>query len=407
MLFPLLAAASLIAADPTPFPTVPSIKGIQVQMVDDALSLGIKHATININLTAILNPADPLHSFNEAYLKSLDTQIKPLSEAGIIVYTILLAYPSKNPERDRIAIHPKARVDHKYTIGAFNTATDEGRAWFSAVVEMLARRWSGDSAKAHGRVWGWIIANEVNSHWLWYNMGLTPMEEAASEYEKAHRLAHDAIRRASANGRTYISLDHHWRASMNNVSPNEATPGRDFLDTFARLVRERGDFDWNVAHHPYPEDLNNPRAWADKTVTSDDNTNKVTFKNLQVLSQHLQHPELLFLGKPRRIILSEQGFNMLTKPEGEDLQAAAYAYAWEKTIRQPLVDAFIYHRHVDHAHEGGLRVGLWRNKPGSICDPDTKKRIYDLFKAAGTPAWQAAAEFALPIADLKSWDELK
>ena len=407
MLLALLAAAAINGADPTPFPTPPNIKGLQVQMVDDALSLGIHHAAININLTALLNLDDPLHTFNENYLKNLDAQIKPLSDAGVVVYTILLTYPSKDPQRDRIAIHPKARPDYKYNIGAFNTATNEGTAWFSAVVEMLARRWSGDSAKQHGRVWGWIIGNEINSHWLWYNLGLMPMADAASEYEKAYRLAHNAIRRASEHGRTYISLDHHWRISMNGISPNEATPGRDFMDTFARLVRERGDLDWNVAHHPYPEDLGNPRAWADKNIDNTDDTIKVTFKNLQVLCQHMRRPELLYEGKPRRIILSEQGFQTLLTPEGEDLQAAAYAYAWEKTIRQPLVDAFIYHRHVDHAHEGGVRFGLWRNKPHSVADPHSTKKIYGLFKAAGTPSWPEAAKFALPITGLQSWDELK
>lgn len=190
---------------------------------------------------------------------------------------------------------------------------------------------------------------------------------------------------------------------MHNVSPQEATPGRDFLDTFARLTRERGDLDWNVAWHPYPEDLGNPRAWADKTVTRDDNTNKVTFKNLEVLPKHLEKPEYLFNGRPRRIILSEQGFHTLLTPEGEKLQAAAYAYAWEKIQTLPTIDAFIYHRHVDHAHEGGLRLGLWRNAPNSIADPYHKKLIYGLFQTAGTPAWRTAADALLPVTGLQSW----
>jgi hypothetical protein len=141
-------------------------------------------------------------------------------------------------------------------------------------------------------------------------------------------------------------------------------------------------------------------------VRSDDATQKVTFKNLEVLSRHLKQPELLWQGQPRRIILSEQGFQTLLKPEGEPLQAAAYAYAWEKCQRLPLVDAFIYHRHVDHAHEGGLRLGLWRNAPNSIADPHSKKQIWDLFLKAGTPAWKQAAADLLPVTGLKSWDEL-
>jgi hypothetical protein len=387
-----------------PFPTPPNQKGLQVQMVDDALALGIHHAGININLAALLDlkskPETGEFVFNQNYLASLDGQIKPLSDRDVLVYTILIAYPSKDPVRDGIVLHPGHRKDHKFSVGAVNTTN----RFLDAVISLLAERWSGAHPE-HGRVWGWIIGNEVNSHFLWNNMGLVSLETAASEYEKAYRIAHAAIRRHSKHARTYVSFDHHWASRMHNVSPQESTPGRDFLDTFARLVRERGDFDWNVAWHPYPEDLGNPRAWADKSITNDDNSNKVTFKNLPVLARHLDRPELLFQGKPRRIILSEQGFQTLLNPEGEKLQAAAYAYAWEKIQTLPTVDAFIYHRHVDHAHEGGLRLGLWRNAPHSVADPHSKKLIYDLFKKAGTPEWRAAADELLPVTGLKTWND--
>jgi len=387
-----------------PFPVPPNQKGLQVQMIDDALALGIHHAGVNVNLTALLDqksdPETGKFLFNQNYLKSLDGQIKPISDKGVLVYVILLTYPSKDPGRDAIALHPDHRKDYKFSVGAFNTTN----RFLEEVTDMLAERWSGAHPE-FGRVWGWIIGNEVNSHFLWNNMGLVPLETAASEYEKAFRIIHNAIRKHSTHAGTYVSFDHHWASSMHNVSPQEATPGRDYLDTFARLVRERGDFDWNVAWHPYPEDLGNPRAWADKTITTDDSSNKVTFKNLQVLTRHLAKPELLCDGKLRRIILSEQGFHTLLNPEGERLQAAAFAYAWEKIQTMPTVDAFIYHRHVDHAKEGGLRLGLWRNAPHSIADPHSKKLIYELFKKAGTPEWREAADTLLPVTGLKAWNE--
>jgi hypothetical protein len=190
---------------------------------------------------------------------------------------------------------------------------------------------------------------------------------------------------------------------MHRLNTEQASGGRDVLDAFARLT---GDLGWHVAWHPYPENLGNPRVWADKTERSDDSTNKVTFKNLEVLCRHLRGPELLFRGEPRRVILSEQGFHSLPTPDGETLQAAAYAYAWEKCRRLPLVDAFIYHRHVDHAKEGGLRLGLWTNVPGSIADPERKKPIWELMKKAGSPEWEAAAAALRPVTGLQSWDEL-
>ena len=405
-----------LRADDAPFPKPANIKGLQVQMTDDALKLGVLHAGINVSLGALMDldkkPGNARwtcegeeFSFNESYAKALDHQIKPLSDAGMVVYAIILAYPTKDKAKDAILVHPKAREDGKYSVAAFNTVTPEGTRWFKAVMEFLGDRWGGRDP-AHGRVWGWIIGNEVNSHWLWYNMGLATMEEVASEHETAVRIAHDSVRKYSRNSRVYVSFDHHWQISMHGISEKEATPGRDFLDAFARVAKSRGDFGWNVAHHPYPEDLGNPRVWADKCETFDDNTPKVTFKNLEVLTHHLEKPELLFEGKSRRVILSEQGFHTLSTPEGEQLQAAGYAYAWEKCRRLPVIDAFIYHRHVDHAKEGGLRLGLWRNAPNSIADPFSKKQIYELFQKAGTPAWDEAAKFALPVAGFKTWDEL-
>ncbi len=402
--------------DATPFPTPTTIKGLQVQMVDDAIALGVQHAGVNLSLGALMDlekkPGNPRwlcegeeFAFDEKYLRAMDAQVKPLSDSGALVYLIVLAYPTKNPAKDALLVHANARADGKYSVAAFNTATPAGSRWLRAVSEFLAARWSGAQPE-HGRVWGWIVGNEVNSHWLWYNLGKMPLAEAASEHERAFRILHQSVRKASLNARLYLSLDHHWTASMPGISAAEATPGRDYLDAFARVVRERGDFDWHVAHHPYPDDLGNPRTWLDKAAPPDDTAPHVTFKNLEVLAQHLSRPELLWQGKPRRVILSEQGFHTLLTPEGERLQAAAYAYAWEKCLRVPLVDAFIYHRHVDHAHEGGLRLGLWRNAPNSVSTPHSKKLIYTLFQKAGTKEWREAASFALTITGLKSWDEL-
>jgi hypothetical protein len=68
------------------------------------------------------------------------------------------------------------------------------------------------------------------------------------------------------------------------------------------------------------------------------------------------------------------------------------------------IDAFILHRHVDHAHEGGLKLGLWTNKPGSVATPDRKRPMYEVFQAAGTDNQESAFKFALPVIGANSWD---
>lgn len=425
-LFILLLSALFIAgcasapwadsADAIAFPSPPDKKGIQVQMVDDALALGIHHATLNISLGGLFDlkqqPTSTPFDFegrrwfiHTPYLQRLDAQIKALSDRGVVIYAILLAYPTHQSDKDALLLHPNARSDGKYTIAAFNTATPEGIALYRALIGLLARRYSTLQSE-RGRIWGWIVGNEVNSQWLWYNLGPMPLEQAAGEYEIAVRNTQQVVAAHSPGGRCYLSFDHHWNASMPNISDQEAYKGRDFLDAFARIARRRGDFEWHVAHHPYPDNLGNPRTWLDKDAWPTPDSPHITFKNLEVACRYMRRPELVWRGRPRRIILSEQGIHCLKAPDGETLQAAGFAYAWEKVIRQSGIDAMIWHRHVDHSQEGGLRVGLWENKPGSIADPGTKRPIYDLFQKAGTPAWPAAAQFALPIVGLRNWDEL-
>ena len=253
--------ASGAADDPKsqPFPQPPGKKGLQVQMVDDAIALGIHHAGININLIALFqtvaddNTVRFAHGgrewlINGAYAASLDNQIRPLSEKGIVVYVILLAYPSGEAARDTVMLHPSASGE--FTIAGFNTASDDGLRSYRALIAFLAERYSGLHAE-HGRVWGWIVGNEVNSQKIWYNLGSMPMNEAAAEYEKAVRATHDSVREHSDHGRCYLSFDHFWAARMPGVSEQESYPTREFLMEFARISRERVDFEWHIAHHPY------------------------------------------------------------------------------------------------------------------------------------------------------------
>jgi hypothetical protein len=42
-----------------------------------------------------------------------------------------------------------------------------------------------------------------------------------------------------------------------------------------------------------------------------------------------------------------------------------------------------------------------------VVTPHSKKQIWELFRAAGTPAWEAAAAPLLPVTGLKAWAEIK
>jgi hypothetical protein len=410
------AGAEPRGQDPRPFPNPGSKKGLQVQMLDDGIALGIKHATLNVSLGTLIDlegpPENPTwevdgqkFSFHRAALDRIP--VKPLSDAGVNVYLILLGYQTGNAAVNDALLHPARVAKLPNGIAAINTTTPEGARLWRATMEFLAQ-WFCRPGDEHGRVVGFIVGNEVNVHKEWHNFGKMPREKAVADYLRQVRLGHSAVRRFSANARVYVSLTHHWTAEPEK-DLEDAMPGRTFLDLFNQQAKVGGDFDWHVAFHPYPEDLGNPRTWEDRSALPSTDSPRITFKNLEQLPIYLERPEFLYEGKRRSIILSEQGFHSDGSADGkrgEKVQAAAFCYAWEKVARLEAIEAFILHRHVDHKHEGGLNLGLWRRKADSVASQDTQKPIYACFKAAGTPVQAEAFAFALPIVELASWEEL-
>lgn len=401
-----------ISRSTAPFPVATSKKGLQIQMADDAIALGVKHAAVNINLTGLVDldhrPQNyswvmdgETYFFNRPYLDSL--RVAQLSEAGMVVSLIVLAYQGNDPARNALMLDPRCVAHPPNRIGAFNISTADGSRHYRAALEFLADHFSGRDP-GPGRVVNYIIGNEVDSHWQWYNLGSAPADLVASHYLRALRQAATAVRKSSSTARVYISLDHFWNRAMNN-DPGQCLPGRQLLETMARLSREEGDFDWHIAYHPYPENLFNPRTWDDKTAAPGADTPRITFKNLDLLPRLLDTPELRFGGRPRRVILSEQGFHSDGTPAGEELQAAAFCYAYYKTVHLEGIDSFIMNRHVDHQAEGGLNLGVWTRKPESVATPDRRKKLYEVFRLADTPQWEDAFAFALPIIGMTNWSQ--
>jgi len=398
-----------------PYPQAASKKGLQVADVKDALALGIKHAALNVQLNAYIDlegAADAIafktqgrtFYFHRGAVADLDKGIKELSDHGVIV-TLIIYYPdSGNPKLDAMMLHPNYSPDAPNHISAFNVTNEKSTEELEACFEFLASRYSMTDHR-YGRAVNFIVGNEVDSQWYWYNMGKTDLPTFIDQYSRAVRLCHTAVRKFNANSRVFISLDHFWNMHFADPAPGHVFQGRQIVEGLQKFIAAQGDIDWNIAYHPYPEDLFNPRFWLDKTATHDPNTPRITFKNIEMLTKFLRSPQMLYDGKPRHVILSEQGFHTPNTPDGEAIQAAAYAYAWVRVNRDPGIDAFILHRQIDNPNEGGLNLGLWWSpQTNPHGHEQQKKKIYDVFKAADTDHWQQAFQFALPIIGQTSWD---
>lgn len=375
------------------YPATDSVKGLQISDPQDAEILGVRHTAINVAINDILlgGPGDNAEEFdydggkyyvNKAMIAYYDRTFREFTEKGIVVTLILLCGKAWGgrpvaEEMKPVLLHPD--YDDEGTLSAFNVATDEGIRHYQAFVAYLAGRYGGSECGDHGNVHGMIVSNEVTSQWIWGNAGLKTVEEYASLYLTSMRIAYLAAQSAASDMRIYASLDHFWSASMNDAEPLKYYSGKALLNAIRTLAKEQGDFYYNIAYHPYPEDLTKPDFWNDATATEGDDTVRITFKNLEVLARYIYEEENLYKGKRRRVILSEQGFNSKWTPESEILQATAYGRAYRKVMSIPEIDAFILHAHLDCKEEFGLNLGIWRRKPESN-EPDAPKPVYYLFK---------------------------
>lgn len=381
-----------------PYPEVDTKKGLQISDAADAKILGVRHSAINVNQGDFLLPA-PVEGntieyvydgrtfyFNRHVVEENDKRLKDLSDIGVIITLILLN--SRNWSAGRVPDDFWAVLRHPdYTdddpealISQFNLCTEEGLAYYRAFIAFLTDRYTREDG-AYGRVYGMIVGNEVNSGYVWCNAGQKDVQAYTTEYTHIVRVTWQTAAAVYAHIRIYLSFDHFWRdANFGNNQPLKYYGTKPMLEILNRLALEEGQIPWNIAFHPYPQDLNYPDFWNDTMATEDDNASIITFRNLEVLARFTYEPEFLCNGQRRRIILSEQGFNSHFTPESEVLQAAAYGHAYRKIMSIPEIDSFILHAHRDNIAEFGLNLGLWRRKKDSG-EMDAPKPIYYVFKA--------------------------
>jgi hypothetical protein len=390
-------------------------KGIACLLdVEDGKALGFGQSNQNINIGWLIDwqSVEPKLSFEfegrkiglrPAAVAALDRELQALHAAKMRVTGILGNYVPKTMSRTSPLVHP---LTDPATVpegpAAFNTATEEGVFFYRAILHWLVDRYTREDAQ-FGQIAGLVIGNEVQNHWGWYHLGAVEPEVLLREYSVALRIADLATRSVHADFPIFISLDHHWTLTATTDRTHDFT-GLEVLDGVHERARREGDFPWNLAHHPYPENLRQPSFWNDRSAPLRFDAPRITFHNLEVLPAFLRQPRFLFEGKPRRIVLTEQGFDCPPGPDGELVQAAAFALAWKKVQALPGIESFLYHRHVDHPNEGGLLFGI-REHDGSanVNGAGRARKLWDVVQKAGTPEEEAAFAFALPIVGREDW----
>lgn len=388
-------------------PEPESKKGLLLdpQMIDtpQLTELDVKYAIYNIPLSHILgdttNELFPTisyeyrgktYKFNGASINGYDYLFTYLTENGMNATAIILNdWNEACPE----LIHPLSRNQEAGAYYyAFNTAEEDGCVYLEAIASFLAERYSG---KEHGLVSNWVIANEINQHKIWNYMDTVDCKFYAAEFEKAMRIFYNAAKSQYADANVYFSIDHDW--NNNKGSNKNHFNARDLVREINNITRKKGNYDWGLAIHPYPEPLTKVNYW---TETYDKATDApiLTLMNLSTITDVLKQEEYLDRsGEVRSITVTELGFSSAS---GEKLQAAAFAYCYYIIEANPYVDAFIMNRQTDALEEvkQGLAFGIY--------DLDqSPKYIFDTFKYIDTDEAQSHTEFMLNILGAESLEE--
>lgn len=367
--------------------------------------LGVKHAAYNIPLSRILGGTTHAHyptvyytyngrnyAFNGQVVAEYDYIFSTLSNKGITITAIILN--DIHPGYMEL-IHPKARSGGAGSpYFAFNATDEAGTEYIAAVGSFLASRYSGSG---HGKVMNWVIGNEINARKEWNYIEPMGTEQYVEEYAKAFRIFYNAILSINGNARVYISLDQQWAKSLYS---NGGFGSKEILDEFNRNITAGGNIDWGVAQHPYNYPLTSVKAWSSGSkVVNSETTPVITIKNIHVLTDYLQKEHFLTdSGEVRHVILSEMGY---TSSAGQDLQAAAFVYAYKVIEANRYIDSMLFSRQTDAPAElaQGLALGIDTLGGGH-------KSIYNAFKYVDTAESAKHTDFALRVIGVGSWGEI-
>lgn len=383
---------------------------------EDLDNLAISSITVNIPVTSFMYLDQRPNAFTHEYggekyyvdrtqVENLDKTLQTAADKDIVVSAIILvqkASQTADPKVGELLQHPQfSGGDAFFTMPRMDQPASVNV--YAAMLDFLADRYSRPDI-SYGRIHKWIMHNEVDVGTVWTNMGLgRPMHVFLDAYYKSMRICYAIARQYDAHAEVLGSFTHSW---------TEPAAGGDYatLDLLEGLLdysRAEGDFQWGLACHPYPQDLNEPKTWDDTKATFSMASPLVTFKNLEVLDAWIKKTDHKYQQSTKRTLwLSENGTNSRSYSEQDLLeQAAGFAYAWKKFKYLDGIDGIQWHNWIDNRGEFGLRIGL-RRFPDDEGDPGGRKPVWYAYQAAGTDKEDEVFEPYKAIIGISSWDEI-
>ena len=227
----------------------------------------------------------------------------------------------------------------------------------------------------------WIIGNEINGQMYGFT-GPMSCVEYTKVVCKSFKDCYDLIKEKNEDADIYLSFDQCWDMPTYDKKSKEynSTYGpyrynaKEQLEYVNNLLGQ--EIDWGIALHPYPAPVESAKFWDDEYAGFDENAKEkkdrpylITLKNFEVAIEFLAQKRFLKKNNEmRNIIISEFG---LTSHDGEEIQAAALYYLWEKIRDNPFIKFFLYNAQTDVGD--GYHFGL-------TSDKKKKRLIWAVFK---------------------------
>lgn len=384
-------------------------------MIKDLDSLDIGSVTINVPITSYVYLNDRANTYSHKYggktyyfdkqkVDNLDKLLLEAYKRDIIVSAIILIQKAADCADPKVG---ELMQDKHFTGDAFFTMprldNPESINCYAAMIDFLASRYCKPGSP-HGRIYKWIMHNEVDAGTTWTNMGNDrPMYVYLSSYYRSMRICYTIAREYDVNAEVLASFTHSWKQPV----PEGDYAVYKMLEGLRKWSEREGDFQWGLAYHSYPQDLTNPETWNDSKATFSMNSSLVTFKNIEVIDVWIKKPENKYhLTKKRTLWLSENGTNTRSYSTQDLLeQAAGFAYAWKKIEQLDGIDAIQWHNWMDNRFEFGLRIGL-RRFSDDADDPGGEKPVWYAFQAAGTGNEDEVFEPYKAIIGIDNWKEI-
>jgi len=364
-----------ISAFCEPYPVRP-LKAISMEVLDEDLEeLGFAQAAMGPNQAYLMLSCEgndtithvydgKNYYFRKSLVEEYDAAMQRMWKYGI---TVVMRYINSSffigEKADQEIVDKIQHPGYDYTfpsayMGAFNLRTEEGFTYFCACTDFLLARYCREDHK-YGWATSFEVGNEVTSQYVWGNAGEMTCAQYMHEYTEVMRICWLLSRKYWNHFRIHTSFDQYFCGRHVPTEPNRYYGIKECIDEIVKNCQKDGDFPWNIAFHPYPENLSYPDFWNDRTPNWTFETTRITFKNLEVLPAYLAQPHLLYKGQPRRIILPEQGFNSRDDaPYTYNQGKYGYVLAYQKMKKLSTIDMFLHHNYLDNPGEFGLNLGI-------------------------------------------------